>query len=135
MVLWLALAGAAAPGAVDADVTGLRSDKGQILACITTRPDRFPDCQGDPHARHLALPAGGLRDLRFDGLPSGSYAIALIHDENGNNKLDTVLGIPREGFGFSRNPAVRFGPPSFKAAQFPVTTGTTDESVKVRYLL
>lgn len=134
-LLWVALAGGVAPGAVDADIVGLRSEKGQILACITTRPDRFPDCQGDANARHLALPASGLRDFRFDDLPSGDYAIALIHDENGNNKLDTALGIPREGFGFSRDPAIHFGPPSFKSAQFPVTSGTTSKSLKVRYLL
>ena len=131
---FVALGGAAAPGSVEAGITGLRSAKGQILACITTRPDRFPDCQGDPQARHLTLKASGLHELRFDGLPSGSYAIALIHDENGNNKLDTVLGIPREGFGFSRNPVIHFGAPSFKSAEFPVLAGSVDETVKVKYL-
>lgn len=133
--LWVALSGAAAPASVDADVTGLRSGKGQILACITTRPERFPDRQGDPNARHVTVAANGLRDLHFEGLPAGSYAIALIHDENGNNRLDTVLGVPREGFGFSRNPAVRFGPPSFESAQFAVFSGTVDETVRVKYLL
>ena len=73
--------------------------------------------------------------MRFDGLPSGDYALALIHDENGNGKLDTVMGIPREGFGFSRNPAIRFGPPKFVESRIEVTSGGVDETVKVKYLL
>ncbi len=106
-----------------------------MLACLTTRPDRFPDCQGDPRAYRMTLPAAQLSQMHFEGLPSGDYAIALIHDENGNNKLDTFMGIPREGFGFSRNPAIRFGPPKFASARFAVTSGTVDESVHVKYLL
>ena len=35
-------------------------------------------------------------------LVPGTYAIALIHDENDNQRLDTGLfGIPKEGFCFS----------------------------------
>ena len=134
IVAWGALTAATVPGSVDTDVSGLRSGKGQVLACLTTRPDSFPDCQSDPQARHLTIAAASLRDFRFGDLPSGRYAIALIHDENGNNKLDTVLGIPREGFGFSRNPIVRFGAPSFRAAQFDVGSGSVDEPIRVRYL-
>lgn len=103
--------------------------------CLTTRADHFPDCQDDPQARRLKVPAAQAADLRFTGLPSGNYAIALIHDENGNNKLDTMFGIPREGFGFSRNPAIRFGPPRFDSAQFVVSSGEVGETVRVKYML
>ena len=102
---------------------------------MTTRPDRFPKCQDDPHARRLKIAASGDSELRFAGLPSGDYALALIHDENGNNRLDTMMGIPREGFGFSRNPVIRFGPPKFDAASFPVGNGTVGQTVRVKYML
>ena len=102
---------------------------------MTTRADLFSKCESDPAARRLTVPVAQARAIRFDGLPSGNYAIALIHDENSNNKLDTSFGIPREGFGFSRNPVIRFGPPSFASAQFAVSTGATDETIKVKYLL
>jgi uncharacterized protein (DUF2141 family) len=40
---------------------------------------------------------------RFRNLPRGKYAIAVWHDENANNRVDTnVLGLPKEGYGFSR---------------------------------
>jgi len=132
--LWAGLAGAAAPGSVDAGVTGLRSAKGQVLVCLTMQPTHFPDCQDDPQARRLTVPATRAHDLRFADLPSGDYAIALVHDENGNNKLDTLFGVPREGFGFSRNPAIRFGAPKFAAARFSVTSGTVGETVRVKYI-
>lgn len=106
-----------------------------MLACLTTRADRFPDCQKDPNARRVTVATSAAHTLRFDGLPSGDYALALIHDENSNGRLDTVMGIPREGFGFSRNPVIRFGPPKFSQASIAVTSGAVDENVRVKYLL
>ncbi len=134
--LWLALAGAAGPGSVAADVTGLRSVKGQLLLCMTTRADLFMKCDKDPAARRLTVPvAQAHTSIAFEGLPSGTYAIALIHDENGNNKLDTTFGIPKEGFGFSRNPVIRMGPPKFGEASFAVGTGRADAPIRVKYML
>ncbi len=104
------------------------------MACLTTRPQNFPNCQDDPNARRLTVPTAEAAILQFGNLPSGTYALALIHDENGNGKLDTVFGIPKEGFGFSKNPAIRFGPPSFKSSGFTIVAGRTDESVKIKYL-
>ena len=38
----------------------------------------------------------------FEDIPPGTYALAVIHDENMNGKLDTnFLGVPKEGYGFS----------------------------------
>jgi uncharacterized protein (DUF2141 family) len=68
-------------------------------------------------------------------LPRGDYAIAVIHDENGNAKLDTLAGIPREGFGFSRNPPIRFGPPRFAAARFTLVDDAQMQQVRMRYIL
>ncbi len=104
------------------------------MACLTTRADHFPNCQDDPHARRLTVPTNLAGSLVFGDLPSGTYALALIHDENGNRKLDTTLGIPREGFGFSRNPAIRFGPPKFASARVAISTGQTEEAIRVKYL-
>ena len=50
----------------------------------------------------------------FENLPSGSYAIAIFQDLNGNGKIDlNWAGIPTEPYGFSNNPKIMFGPPSF----------------------
>lgn len=103
-----------------------------LQICLTARPDSFPDCRDDPRAVTRAIPASHPA-TRFEGLASAHYAIAVIHDANGNKKLDTMFGIPREGFGFSRNPAIGFGPPKFNAASFPLDGAK--QQVKMRYLL
>jgi uncharacterized protein (DUF2141 family) len=133
-IILLASAGATLPGSLDAGVQGFRNQKGQVLACLTTQPKAFPNCQDDPHARQITVSTRLAGTLKFEGLPSGTYALALIHDENGNGKLDTFMGIPKEGFGFSKNPAIRMGPPSFASAKVAITTGEHDETVKVKYL-
>lgn len=129
--------GGAAPAGFDVSVTvsGLRSTKGQVLACLTARPDAFPDCERDPGARRVTVPALGLVSFDFGVVPQGRYAVSLIHDENANGKLDTRLMIPREGFGFSRDAPVRMGPPRFEKAAFLVGEGNVHLSVRMRYLL
>jgi uncharacterized protein (DUF2141 family) len=134
LTLFASLGGAAAPGSLDAGLQGFRSEKGNVLACLTTHAEKFPNCQDDPNARRMTVATRMAGSLKFEGLPSGTYALALIHDENGNGKLDTVMGIPREGFGFSNNPAIRFGPPSFKSAGVLIASGVTDETIRIKYL-
>jgi uncharacterized protein (DUF2141 family) len=44
--------------------------------------------------------------------------------------------IPREGFGFSRDARVRFGPPKFGEAAFEVVPGARETLViRMRYML
>lgn len=133
-VLMLSLPGAVATGDLSVDVANLRSHKGLVRVCLTADPDNFPACIDDADAVTRSIPASA-SSMRFDGLPPGGYAIAVIHDENGNGKLDTFAGIPREGFGFSRNPAITFGPPRFAAARFTVSSDADVQQVKMRYLL
>ena len=116
------------------DVAKLRSTRGMIRVCLTAIPANFPKCTDDARAVTRSIPAT-THDISFAGLPRGDYAIAVIHDENGNGKLDTFAGIPREGFGFSRNPTITFGPPSFKAARFTVSGDADAQQVKMLYLL
>lgn len=116
-------------------MTGLRSSKGEVLACLTTRPDAFPECQRDPQARVLRIPAATTVDLDFGPVPAGRYAISLFHDENGNGRLDKRLILPREGYGFSRNAPVVMGPPRFASAAFGVGAAGHRETIRMRYFL
>ncbi|WEK44240.1 MAG: DUF2141 domain-containing protein [Candidatus Sphingomonas colombiensis] len=128
------LIGAAPVAPLDLSFTNLRSDKGMVRICITIVPKNFPACRDEQHAVTRSIPAA-TRHLRIEGLPAGDYAVAVIHDENGNGKLDTFAGIPREGFGFSRNPAIGFGPPSFAAARFTLDGAGATQEIRLRYLL
>ena len=130
----LAFAAPPETGAVVVSVNGMRSTKGQVLACLTTQAKSFPDCRRDPAARKLAVTASGTVTFRFADLPPGRYAVALLHDENDNGKADMALMIPREGFGFSRDAAVRMGPPKFAAAAFAVADEAVTMPVRMRYI-
>ena len=141
MSLLLALTAAAmslqapAPEAVLVVAVGrLRNSRGAVHACLSRDPRYFPDCRADPAALRQSVPAG-TRELRFTGFQPGRYALTLFHDENNNQRLDTMLGIPREGFGFSRNPTIRFGAPRFEQVSIDLPTGFTRQSVRMQYLL
>lgn len=136
-VLVPALVGAAPlgqPQPLSMALEGLRSTKGQILVCVTRVPRYFPDCSHDPDKRHFTMAAKG-GAVTIGNVAPGDYAIAIVHDENGNGKLDTFAGIPREGVGFSRNPVLRFGAPSFRSASFPVTGAPVEQDIRLKYFL
>lgn len=136
--LFVALGGAAQPTGSSCDLVvtleGLRNHQGIIRACLMKDPRAFPDCGRDPAAIKLSVPATTL-SLDFKSVAPGDYALALFHDENANAKLDTILGIPREGFGFSRNPKVRFGAPRFKDASITIRGAITRLNVRLQYIL
>jgi uncharacterized protein (DUF2141 family) len=116
-------------------VTGLRSADGVVLACMTTEAKGFPRCSADGQSHRATVSAAGTVRLTFTGVTPGRYAIALLHDENGNGKADRALGMmPTEGFGFSRDAAVRMGPPKFRDAAFDVGSRAIEQTIKMRYM-
>ncbi len=146
MALILALAiGAAAltsaaeatesPAALEVSISGLRNMKGNVLVCVTANPRFFPDCSKDPKSFRATVPARDSAQVSFRGIAQGTYAIALVHDENGNSKMDMAIFLPKEGFGFSRNPAIVTGPPKFKAAAFAINAAEVSQHVKMKYML
>ena len=125
---------AAEPPSLDVTVTNLRNAKGNVLICLTANPKAFPDCSKDAQSHKLVVAAAQAGSVHFAHLAPGIYAISLIHDENANGKLDTAMMIPREGFGFSMNPAIAFGPPKFASARFGIGPGETAQSVRMKYM-
>jgi len=70
----------------------------------------------------------------FEDVPPGTYALAVIHDENMNGKLETNwLGIPKEGYGFSNDAKGILGAPSFAAASFRYDGRSLDLTMSLHY--
>jgi uncharacterized protein (DUF2141 family) len=113
----------------------IRSSKGMVRACLTREPAFFLRCEHDPASFKASVEARPDAHITFSGVPAGDYALAVLHDENGNAKADRLLGIPREGVGFSRNPALTFGPPSFAAARFHVSGPSMKQDIRIKYFL
>ena len=123
----IAMTAAVAANSAELRVTvdGIRSDQGKIMAALHTSKSgvAFPDGAGTVAAQWRVAQAGKIQFV-FSDLPSGRFAIAVFHDENGNDSLDTnLLGIPKEGYAFSENARGFAGPPSFDAASVEVADG------------
>ena len=108
------------------NVNGLRSTEGKIQIAIWKNAEGFPEDYSKSMDQML-VPSTLSRAI-FKNIEVGDYAVAVFHDKNNDNDLNrNGFGIPTEGFGFSNNPRIIFGPPKFNKAKFKVTEGETKE--------
>ena len=114
-------------------VTGLRSDRGDVHVAVYDDPDRFPDGDGMLRETEAAIEDGVARAV-FEDLPAGTYAVAVYHDEDSDDEFDQfVFGLPLEGYGFSNDAPVFFGPPSFAEASVGLGPAPREIAVSIRY--
>src|SRR3974377_2274066 len=114
-------------------VDGFRNTKGDLGVNVFRLPDGWPE-DSSKAAFHSGFPIQGDHATAEFTLPEGRYAIAVLHDENTNHKLDrNFIGIPKEGFGFVNNPRVGLSAPSFEAAILPVACPRTETSIHLIY--
>ncbi len=116
------------------EVTGLRSTKGSVVFSLFSGSEGFPD-KGEKAVAsgQCAIADDKTARLIVPKLAPGSYAVTLFHDENANGKLDTkTFGIPKEGFGFSRDPKIRVGPPRFKDTAFAITGAGSERVITIK---
>jgi uncharacterized protein (DUF2141 family) len=104
-------------GTLAVQIEGLRNSEGTIHIGLFDGPAGFPqDTAAMVRSATRVLAEVGERVIRFEGLAYGEYAVAVLHDENASGAMDTnFLGIPKEGLGFSNNPRIVFGAPSFES--------------------
>ena len=126
-VALMSIAAAAHSAELRLTVDGIRSEQGKVMVALHAPKSgvSFPDGAGAVAAQWRAARSGAL-EFVFTGLPAGRFAIAVFHDENGNDALDTnLLGIPKEGYAFSENARGFAGPPSFDAAAVEINDADT----------
>jgi uncharacterized protein (DUF2141 family) len=130
-----------ATGKVLVVVSGLRSTRGKVLIALFDRADGFPDGRRATRRVEATIQRQLGRRLEtrtasavFDRLPPGQYAVAVLHDEDGDREMDTGLfGIPAEGYGASNGARGTFGPPRWKDASFDLASGAR-EVQKIRLI-
>jgi uncharacterized protein (DUF2141 family) len=115
-------------------VTGFRNSKGLLGAELFTSSAGWPEAV-DKSFRHDHFPIqGDHATARFDHIPAGRYGVAVLHDENENQKLDrNAFMIPKEGFGFANNPHVFLTAPPIEKATIPVTCPVTTTEIHLIY--
>ena len=80
----------------------------------------------EKEVKAMSIDVASTKDYVFEieGLPAGTYAISIIHDENNNGELDMGMMGPEEGYGFSNNARGMFGPAPFDEAAMEVSEDT-----------
>ncbi|WP_434212664.1 DUF2141 domain-containing protein [[Pseudomonas] boreopolis] len=128
----LALTACSAVHAADLgiDLHGVRTQAGQLHVALVDAAGW--DGQGAPLRAAAVAPSGADAHVEFRDLPAGEYAVRVMHDENGNGKLDTnMLGMPLEGYGFSNDPKV-MRKPTFDEARFALPATGTSIAITLR---
>lgn len=117
------------------NITEIKSLSGRIFLAIYNDPGQFPDMT--PYMNKIVpINSGNSSSEVQINLPAGDYAVAVFLDQNGNGKLDkNFLGIPKERFGFSKNPRVLTGAPSFQDCEIKIEKETHKFEIKLIKLL
>lgn len=105
------------------DVFGAKPNKGEVILSLFTSEENYLK---DPELTLTeALDSKGNATFTLPKLPSGTYSLSAVYDEDGNGKLNTgLMGIPKEFVGFSNNVKGLFGPPKFDKTSFEVSSQT-----------
>jgi len=124
-----AVAQTAKTGKLIVKIAGIRSAEGNMRVAVRTDENTIAAAQ-------IATidPKTLTAEAVFENLPEGDYGVAVIHDENKNEKLDfTDFGMPLEGYGHSNNPARRQGAPDFNETKFVFSAPATTISINLIY--
>lgn len=115
-------------------VKGLRSDKGYILIGLYKDQSTFK--KREPYlSKKYSKKTLRNGELFFNlTLPSGTYGVTLLDDENSNGKCDYGFLLPKEGFGFSNYYHRGLSSPRFEDFDFNLTKDEQTIVVKVKYM-
>jgi len=105
-------------GRITVEVSGIKQIKGQLIISLYDKPEGFPNTKATRETVFVKVDGTTVTHV-FSHLPPGDYALAVIHDANGNGKMDKhFFGLPREKYGFSNNAKAFLRAPSFRKAKF-----------------
>ncbi len=130
----IALAQSPCPG-IHVKILDIRNSTGAVACALFESPEGFPTEFLHSATNIMVIK---IRDTQarcdFEDIAPGTYALAVIHDENMNGKLDTNwLGVPTEGYGFSNDATASLGAPSFSAASFAYDGRSLDLTIGLNY--
>jgi len=111
------VAEASAGAAVRLEVAEFRNNRGMLRCRLFIQPADFPDGEGVQTVR--AAIHGKQASCAFANLGPGTYAVAVVHDENNNGHMDrNFLGVPSEGYGVSNNRTYALSGPKWEESKF-----------------
>lgn len=116
------------------EVDSLNNQKGEVCFKLFSGSRGFPDGNENAIKRQCVKIANNSLIITLNNIPSGSYAVSVFHDQNGDRKLNrNSLGMPTEGYGFSNNPVVSRGVPNYGQCVFLVAGANTSIKINMKY--
>ncbi|MCF8284177.1 MAG: DUF2141 domain-containing protein [Sphingobacteriales bacterium] len=117
------------------EVKNLRNKKGVVQFALYNKDGSIPDEEYENYYKIIKGEiVNGSSTITFKNIPSGKYAVNILHDENKNGKIDKGFILPVEGIGFSNYQSIGFtNMPNFSKASFELKENKTNR-VKVIYL-
>ncbi len=122
------------PG-IHVQIPNIKNNTGTVACALFESPAGFPTefLQSATNIIMMKIVDTQAR-CSFLGVPPGTYALAVIHDENMDGKLNTnFLGVPTEGYGFSSGAEAGMSAPSFEAANFSYDGQNLDLTIRLSY--
>ena len=117
-------------------ITGARNTKGKIGVTLFQNAQGFPD-DASKAIRQQSVevdPSTMSAQVTFKDLPQGTFAVSVLHDENGNGKMDkNFVGMPKEGYGASNNPKKKKRAPTFDEAKFSLNSSGQTIEITLMY--
>jgi uncharacterized protein (DUF2141 family) len=121
-------------GTLVLEVCGIRSTEGKLRVALYGRPEGFPSDHERADRTHTFPITADSLEWRIEDLPTGNWAVAVLHDEDDDAEMDTGwFGQPTEGWGASNDAKGRFGPPSFEDAAIEVGDAETTAVIHLNY--
>jgi uncharacterized protein (DUF2141 family) len=125
---------ASASSALRVSVEGVRNNSGQVGILLFSQAKGFPSDHSAAIRQEMLPARKGKVEAIFENLLPGTYAIAVMHDENKNQKIDTnMLGIPKEGYGVSNNVKNLLRAPRFEEAAFQLRSAPAEQKISLIY--
>jgi uncharacterized protein (DUF2141 family) len=104
-------------GTIEIEVTGIKDLNNKNLQVGVFTKSGFP--KNNKTVYNQIVKVSSKTHKLYFNIPPGTYAIALYHDLNNNNKIDkNFFGIPTEPYGFSNNFKPTLSEPSFSDCSF-----------------
>jgi uncharacterized protein (DUF2141 family) len=121
-------------GAQAADLTiridNVENNDGQLMVALY---DSAAGYLKQPVRKTSVDAVAGNTTVVFKDLAPGDYAFSVLHDANGNGRMDTNrMGRPTEAVAFSKDAQGFMGPPSFEAARFTMPADGASVSASLR---
>jgi uncharacterized protein (DUF2141 family) len=113
----------AASSRIVVNVGTFRNQRGALGCRLFRSPAGFPDASSGTIETRVPI-QGSVTPCTFENVAPGTYAIAVVHDENGNQRLDkNLFGVPTEGYGVSNNHTYALHAPKWDESTFVVESG------------